>query len=228
MLLISLLALSITPGAGVFAAPLAAKTDTPTPAETATDQPTPGLATETPTPAATPWGVMILVTPTPNRKPPSLQIPDLGKKIKKAGLPDKLVFALNPQPSYQTSPIPEEVDQAIQTFWDWLELRQQRYFSSAGKYAQMFSSHLTIPADGVHQYPDGWYSHPSDQQYTWDDLQAIQFEPLPFAITIDVYDGPEGPGYVGCFTMGLGGQLWRRCVVYGAESLRKREWGIVQ
>jgi hypothetical protein len=104
--------------------------------------------------------------------------------------------------------------------------RQKEYFDLTGRYAQMFDSHLggPIPADGAHQLPSGWYAHPTDQQYSWNDLNAIQYEPLPVAIVINQYAGPEGPGFVTCFRMGIGGAIWQRCRNYGGEALRASDW----
>jgi hypothetical protein len=219
---------------GALAAPN--KTDTPTPTldpnqPTATPEPT-QAPTATPDPAtqptATPW-VVILITPTPQRIPPSWQIEDLPKKIKdKKGFSKPLGLGIVLQ--VEPNPIPVEVDQTIANFMVWLTDKQIEYISlPANRYAQMLPSHSQPPADGVHEYPDGWYNHPTDQQYSWADINAFAFEPLPFVISVDQYAGPEGQGFVVCFTMRIDGVDWRRCINRGPESLRNSDgWNPVE
>lgn len=209
---------------------LAAKdTETPTPTldpALPTESPLPPtpVPTDTPRITSTPW-IVIFITPTPDKKAPSLQIVDLDKKLKKA-----LAAHANLDLSSQAwiaplnSPVPPEVDQIIDAWFDWLIQRQVEYYRWTGKFCQMLPSHYTIPADGVHLYPDGWFAHPTDQQFAWPDLNAIQFEPIPFSITIDVYAGTEGIGFVACYRMLISGQLLSRCQGLGPESLRYHGW----
>lgn len=199
------------------------------PTETPIEEP---LETEAPTeePALEPtiYGILLLVTPTPELrpKPPSLQIMDLSARMGRAG--SKVLEVPHPAPGYQVSPDPE-IDAKIDLFWAWLVQREREYFEMTGRYCQMLPSHLSyIPTGGEHAYPDGWYNHPTDQQWSWDDLNAIQYEPIPFAIHIDVYSGPEGPGFVACFTMGIGGAPYRMCRNYGPESLHNQSWSVVE
>ena len=222
--ILPLILLLCLPGAALAANPKPTDTPTPTldPSITETASPTPDpLATPTPTgPTATPW-IVIMVTATPELKPipPSLFILDLDKKIKKgqAGAVTHLAMI--------NADLPPEIDQTVGVFMAWLVGRELYYQQMTGKYCQMLPSHLAaIPADGIHEYPDGWYTHPTDQQYSWDDLDAIQFEPLPFAITVDTYHGPEGPGFTACFLIVLSGSPYQRCVNYGPEALRNRDW----
>lgn len=192
-----------------------------------TETPTPVTIGITAEPQPTLYGVMILITPTPETIPPSLQIPDLDKKIKDktVGAGRKVFGMANLWPASAESPVPAEVDDTINLFWSWLVQREREYFGMSGKYCQMLPSHTSgIPSGGKHFYPDGWYNHPTDQQYSWNDLNAIQYEPLPFEIAIDIYSGSEGPGFVACFSLGIGGQAWTRCKNYGPEALRNLEW----
>jgi hypothetical protein len=214
--------------AAVHAAPK--PTDTPSATIDPNASPTPTLAIIEAT--ATPW-VVIMVTPTPGGKhtPPSLQIADLPKKLRNGAIDPggKLLFA----PSLLTglfadpSPVPAEVDDKVALFSGWLVERQREYLSfSRSEFAQMLPSHTVLPTDGSHEYPDGWFAHPTDSGWSWDDLQAIQFEPLPFAIQIDVYSGLRGPGYVSCFYIGVDGQVWERCVNYGPDGYRSHSWQV--
>lgn len=192
------------------------------PTETPIEEPLETAApTEEPALEPTIYGILLLVTPTPELrpKPPSLQILDLKSRMgNTAG--SKVLEIPHPAPGYQVSPDPE-IDEKIDLFWAWLVQREREYFEMTGRYCQMLPSHLSyIPTNGDHVYPDGWYNHPTDQQWSWDDLNAIQYEPIPFAIQIDVYSGPEGPGFVACFTMGI----MQRCNSYGPNASRETPW----
>lgn len=161
-------------------------------------------------PAETEPGVIILVTPTPDRQPPSLTI-------------DKI------EPEKSTGPVPVEVEGKIDQNWWWMLDKQLQYFELTGRFCQMQWSHETIlPAGEKGEYPDGWYKHPTDQDWSWDDLSAIRYEPLPFAIKVDVYDGPNGVGFVACYRMSIDGAPWERCKNYGAESSKGHPWQPVE
>ncbi len=167
-------------------------TETPT----ATYQP---IQSQSPILEPTGFQVFLLVTATPDfhQLPPSLQI---GK--------------------VDDPKAPVSADDAIDRLWPWLVAREREYFEMTGRYCQMLPSHISAVSEGAQGYPDGWYSHPRDQQYSWEDLKVIQYEPLPFAIRIDVYDGIEGKGFVACFTKGD----VRRCKNYGPEAMRNTSW----
>lgn len=194
--------------------------------ESPTPEATEVIETPTDTPEPTPW-VVILITPTPQRKPPSLQILDLQSKFKGETFGPNMLGAPVPAPSSQGSSIPIEVDDAIDRFWDWTVARQLEVYAISGQFVQLLPSHTAIPAGGFHAYPDGWYGHPTDRPNSWDSFNAINYEPLPFSIRIDVYDGPAGTGFVACFQMDLGGIL-ERCRNYGGEGIRQHGWQPVE
>jgi hypothetical protein len=207
----------------------------PTPAAAApkpTDVPTtlpptvdPGQGAQTPTP----W-VVLLITPTPEYRPlpPSLNIPGFKDKIKSFGSSARRpLYAYSPAPRYADASIPVEIDQAIATWMPWVISRQNDYRSFSGRYVQMMPSHTTTPTLGDQDYPDRWYDRPTDTQWSWDDLNAIRYEPLPFTLSIDVYDGPDGIGFVTCFDVAAG-SIWRRCINYGPEALRSHPWQVIQ
>lgn len=191
------------------------------PQKTPTETPA-SLPLETPYQTPTTWYI-ILVTPTPQKHPPSLQIPDLDKKLKNPKSPTDN----GTRNTLQSSP-PNftDIDSTLETFLAWLAPRQAEYRSLTGRYCQMLPSHTSIPADGIHLYPDNWYAHPSDQDYSWDALNAVQFEPLPVSITIDTYTDPQGPGYIVTASIIVDGALWQRAINVGPLSSRAASWSL--
>jgi len=122
----------------------------------------------------------------------------------------------------------EETQTRIDGIWDGIEptieQNQLRYFNMTGRYFQGMPSHFSTPngdTDGA--YPDGWFRHPTDQQYRWEDF-GIPFDKYPFLFWMDVYHGPEGPGYVTCLQVIIERALWEKCRNYGPEALRAHDW----
>jgi hypothetical protein len=159
-------------------------------------------------PTQTPWIVYVTAEPI-QPEPPSLAVPVEEIKALISQQPDSMFAAF---------------DEAIAGWFPWLAARQREYREMTGRYAQMLPSHLEPPADGSAGIPDGWFKHPTDQQYSWPNLDAIRFEPMPFDIRIDVYDGPEGQGYVTCFQVQIKGSMYERCQNYGPEASREHDW----
>lgn len=140
-----------------------------------------------------------------------------------------LVFGFDHDSAHgQTRATVGETQAKIDSVWDGLEptieQEQLRYFEMTGRYFQGMPSHFSTPdgeKDGA--YPDGWFRHPTDQQYRWEDF-GIPFERYPFVIWIDVYAGPEGPGYVVCVQAFIQKGLYEKCRNYGPEALRAHDW----
>jgi hypothetical protein len=189
---------------GVGAAwPVTAQDLTPTP-------------TSQPAPTQTPW--IILVTAEPLEDPPSLD------ELKE---PPSLAVSIDEIQAERGDLQLEPITQVIDEWLPWMEKQQEGYLEMTGRYAQMLPSHFATPADGRSSIPDGWYRHPSDQQYSWQDLEAIRFEELPVSIRVDVYDGPEGIGYAACMRIQVGGQALEKCANHGPEALRNHDWAPV-
>jgi Na+-transporting methylmalonyl-CoA/oxaloacetate decarboxylase gamma subunit len=153
-------------------------------------------------------GAMVDAASAQEAKPPRQEITD----------PDKLT---DPE-------IIKAIDAIIDELWPVFIERQDAYLKMTGRYFQALDSHDgDRPQNGVGKYPPGWFSHPTDQQYRWADFDAIKFEPMSFNARIDVYDGPEGQGWVICYQADLGA-LWERCRNNGPEILRNTEWHEVE
>jgi hypothetical protein len=93
-------------------------------------------------------------------------------------------------------------------------------------YFQTLISHSQVPADGQTLPPDKLAAGPTDQAGQlsdfWSDAQlAAQ---LPYAFRTDVYDGPEGAGYVLTVQVKIGGELWEKSTNVGPERWRDSDW----
>lgn len=96
-------------------------------------------------------------------------------------------------------------------------------------YFQTLISHSTIPADGQATPPDKLAAGPTDQAEKltdfWTDAQLAPA--LPYAFRTDVYDGPEGAGYVLSAQVMIAGELWEQSVNVGPERWRESAWQVV-
>lgn len=126
----------------------------------------------------------------------------------------------------QADPVLAMVDDYVSSIWPGLVQAQSDYYSLSGKYFQGLPTHTTIPGDGGTAYPDLWYGHPIDQQYTWQDLNGIPLEAHPCSFQIDTYSGPEGSGWVLTASVSVGGSIYSRAWAYGPEALYNSDWGI--
>lgn len=94
-----------------------------------------------------------------------------------------------------------------------------------GKFFQGLRSHSVTPADGAEQRPDIGTRAPADQPEPYP--AVIRNAMLPFALQVDVYDGPSGTGYTTTAMVVVEGQEWQRVDNEGAEEYRARDWAPV-
>jgi len=92
-------------------------------------------------------------------------------------------------------------------------------------YQQLWSNSVT-PADGAALAPDLLNAGPTDQAEKLADFLAAAQLPatMEYASKVDVYDGPDGPGYVLSLRVILAGQLWQRSINTGPEAWRDQAW----
>lgn len=95
-----------------------------------------------------------------------------------------------------------------------------------GQYYQTLVSHSVVPADGAALAPDKLAAGPTDQTEKLTDFwaDAKLSAQIPYAFWTDVYDGPEGRGYVLTVQVQLGAERWERSVNAGPERWRDQPW----
>jgi len=82
--------------------------------------------------------------------------------------------------------------------WPTVQTRQETYASNHnGRYWQGLRSHSSIPIDAIDSFADLLDSHPTDQVSSWNDALPGLPTNWPVLFVMDVYDGPQGMGYVG-------------------------------
>lgn len=125
------------------------------------------------------------------------------------------------------------VDQRLTDLWrDQVIPRQDAYFAAHGKYWQgLRTFSLTElpdnPADGdatVREVAPIRSTHPTDQAETWDDVGIDLGTTIPCALSIDVYGGPFGDGYVGTVWALWDGNVYTRAQNRGPETYRTYDW----
>jgi hypothetical protein len=120
-----------------------------------------------------------------------------------------------------------------------IELIQESYLKSTGRYWQGLATHSeaakpeydsadkTRPiVDEKSFAADCLNCKPSDQldQPSWNELFADIVSKLPASLSIEVYDGPTGPGYILHFEYCVDNLCNRRAVSVGPEAWRSTEW----
>lgn len=122
------------------------------------------------------------------------------------------------------------VDTWLAGKWPVVVARQETYASNhGGRYWQGLRTHNVDPAytnstDGS-RVADRFGQAPSDQLASWlDVLPEWVAELLPVCIWIDVYDGPQGTGWVAGIQATHNGNTYRRTQNVGPETWRTQGW----
>jgi hypothetical protein len=138
-------------------------------------------------------------------------------------------------PVLTETPLPTltQVRDTIDTFvtnrWPTIVARQENFRTNRGRYWQGLFTHTLAPAwtsaaDGS-SLGDRLSEGPGDQFSTWLNVfPEWATELLPARVRIDVYDGPDGQGWVVTVEATHNGNLWRRVVNVGPESYRAQPW----
>lgn len=125
-------------------------------------------------------------------------------------------------------PTTEEILQnAYDRYLAWesdVQVIQDSYIQSNDGYAQALPIVSETPADGNTKAPDQTTSKPTDQAESWEDLATDLPSEVMNRIQIDVYDGPNGKGYVAVLRYIVSGTLYRKDINYGPESYRDEDW----
>ena len=132
-------------------------------------------------------------------------------------------MAITPEPKTVRDGIDVKLDSVIANIIAF----QAGEASKSGKFYQVLWTHSQAPADGALVLPDLLYSFPTDQigksaQAQWDAAKL----PASFdaRIRVDVYDGPQGKGFVVVVQSQLNGATWQRSINYGPETYRDQGW----
>lgn len=123
------------------------------------------------------------------------------------------------------------IDAAVLQHWTKINNWMNNYAAGrGGRFFQGLRSHSTVPAGGQLVAPDRLSAKPTDQAESLADLWSGAQLPglVPFALTVNAYDGPEGRGWEAVIEMVDSGQLWRRVVHSGPETWRELAWHVVE
>jgi hypothetical protein len=123
--------------------------------------------------------------------------------------------------------VKDTVDAWLAARWPTIQNRQSIYASNhGGRYFQGLRTHSNFPIDAIETTADLLNSHPTDQAETW--LDAIPTIPSqwPCAFLMDVYNGPQGWGYVGSVYVYVSqlDRIYTRSQNVGPETHRTVGW----
>lgn len=124
------------------------------------------------------------------------------------------------------------VDNWLADKWSIVQTRQSSSLINRGMYWQGLITHTVIPVfttlTNGDSIPDRVIIKPSDELYTWNDIMPEWVGTLlPCAFVMNVYDGPQGKGYVGTVYVRYNGTLYSRSRNVGPETSRNVAWHVV-
>ena len=99
--------------------------------------------------------------------------------------------------------------------WPALVNRQEAFFLAHGRYWQGLITHLVPPNHTSDSYGDSIADRlaikPSDEAENWiDAFPALEGVNFPAALQIDVYEAPEGHGWVATIWVRFNGTIYSR------------------
>ena len=125
----------------------------------------------------------------------------------------------------------QKVDDWLADKWPIIAERQNNYFLNRGVYCQGLRTHTIIPAytsgaDGD-SVADQLNANPTDQFSNWSNVfPEWEGVAIPCALKCDVYDSPEGKGWVATVYVRYNGVVYKRSRNVGPESFRTKAWAI--
>jgi hypothetical protein len=136
-------------------------------------------------------------------------------------------------PTLTLNQVRNKVDNWLAPRWQIVQDRQTQYFNQHGHYWQGLRSHTfdlsytaaidaEAPADALNMFP-------SDQPTSWIDVfPEFDGTPIPAVLIVDVYDGPDGHGYVATLIVLYDGNTYVRAAQVGPEEWRAAGWHQIQ
>lgn len=126
-----------------------------------------------------------------------------------------------------------QIQTAVDNYWTtnlrakFIAVQEAYAASHGGRYFQGILTPTTPPDDGAVVNPDQT-KKPTDQVERWLDVftgaNALPATNWPVSVSIDVYDGPDGKGWVVNVIYTKGGETWSRSFNTGPETWRERPW----
>jgi len=111
----------------------------------------------------------------------------------------------------------------ITNFWPQMVAYQTNYRATNGLYFQGLYTHSQRPRNGVKSAPDLLDNHPTDQAQSWR-AAWDGLGPREWRGRVDVYEGPNGAGWVLTVELELSDGVWAREWNEGPESWRSTDW----
>ncbi len=112
-----------------------------------------------------------------------------------------------------------KIDGRLSLMLTHLEARQEAYIAAHGRYFQGIRTHAVLPKGEIdEETPPNSRVKPTDQAEDWDDVGILLPAKMPFALAIDVYDGPRGVGWSARVEVDYRGILHSRRVGFGPDA----------
>ncbi|MDV2479218.1 MAG: hypothetical protein RX317_03120 [bacterium] len=120
-------------------------------------------------------------------------------------------------------PIPSQlktkIDGRLGLLLTHLEARQDAYFTAHGRYFQGIKTHTVLPKGEIdEETPPDRTRKPTDQAEDWNGAGIILPAKMPFALAMDVYDGPRGKGWSARVEVEHQGREFARRVGFGPDA----------
>ena len=113
-------------------------------------------------------------------------------------------------------------DSVLTTIQSTLNGKQAPYILAKGTFFQGILTPAALPINGATKSPDLTLK-PTDQVDSWTSAGISLPDPMPIAVAVDTYYGPQGSGYVVRGEVILDGVRYVRVVNVGPETWRDQD-----
>jgi hypothetical protein len=130
------------------------------------------------------------------------------------------------QPGVDVAAAPVDIEPLLQKALPVVDAFEQDYRKQFRAYAQVLWTYAVTPVDGKAELPTLLDANPTDQPWLkaralWDYSGLLAW---PANVRVDVYDGPDGVGYVIVLEAEFDKAHYQRAVNVGPEKWRNQDW----
>jgi hypothetical protein len=122
---------------------------------------------------------------------------------------------------------PADLDRHITPILIRISQFQTAYYDQHGRFAQVLPLFANAPSEGIAALPDRLTDIPTSGVRGSDLWAFVNLAAFPANIRIDVYDGPQGKGFVVTLEARFNNQLYTTSINSGPEGYRANGWVVV-
>jgi len=119
--------------------------------------------------------------------------------------------------------VQQMIDARLNAQLNRIRSAQAAHKDEHGRYWQGLPTHAEPPRDGSDVDPDRWNDKAPGHSLSWRDIGGVSNRMMS-QMWIDIYNGPQGKGYVVTLRFRHGLDEWTRSINTGPETFKEQPW----